>query len=478
MAFVLLICPVSAALVTPALAAPPAAPAQQWVRSLALQAAGYAVPIVAMYNLRSTVSFGANAGARPNQIWRVEDIATPAVAQQLGYVTPNVNVIYGFGFMDLAQQPIVLTVPNSHGRYYTVEIVDMWTNAFAYVGGVATGYKGGTYALVGPGWHGRLPAGVKRINAPTRWVELQPRVYVKDVADLAAAKGVLDAIKVEGLAQFEGKPAPAPFAYHYAEPKVNAKTASSMMQFTDPLQFWEIFSAAMNENPPPKREIQTILPQYQYLGIQLGKQWTPDSVNSAVREQMAQAAADIGPMLNATASFLGNVENGWVIPPASIGLYGADYVTRAVVAVIGLTSNTPNESIYYQAYQDSDGRPLTGAKRYAITFKPPLRYLEVESPGFWSMTIYDAVTSYTVPNVIDRYALGSDDDLKRNPDGSFTIFVQHDDPGTAEESNWLPAPAGSFYLTLRVYAPNPSLAQALADPATFAPPPPIVQIAQ
>jgi hypothetical protein len=449
-------------------------PAQAWVNSLALQAATFGAPIVAMYNLRSTVSFGANPAARPNEIWRLENIATPAIAQQLGYVTPNVDVIYGFGFMDLAQQPIILTVPNSHGRYYMVQIVDMWTNAFAYVGGTATGYKGGTYALVAPGWHGSLPAHVKRINASTRWVELQPRVYVKDTTDLAAARIVLDGIRVEGLAQYEGQPEPKALAYRYPEPKINPGAASSMMQFTDPMQFWEILSAAMNENPPPKREIETTLPQYGYLGITLGKQWMPASVSPAVREQMARAASDIGPMLSATASFIGNVANGWVIPPPNIGSYGGDYVTRAVVAVIGLTSNTPSEAIYYQAYQDANGQPLTGGKRYAITFRPPMPYLAVESPGFWSMTMYDAKTSYTVPNAVNRYALGSKDSLRQNTDGSFTIYVQHDSPSSDKASNWLPSPGASFYLTLRVYAPNPSLTNALGDFATFQGPPPIV----
>ena len=139
-----------------------------WLAGLAVQAATYAAPIVAMYNLRATTSVGPDAKVPPNEVWRIDNIASPAVAAQSGYVTPNVNVIYGFGFMDLSQQPIILNAPDSDGRYYMIQIVDMWTNAFAYVGGIATGYKGGTFALVGPGWDGRLPPGVKRIDCPTR----------------------------------------------------------------------------------------------------------------------------------------------------------------------------------------------------------------------------------------------------------------------------------------------------------------------
>ena len=119
--------------------------ADSWLAALALQGATYAVPIVAMYNLRDTTSVGSQAKVPPNEIWRVSDIANPTIAEQMGYVTPNVNVIYGFGFMDLAQQPIILKAPDSEGRYYMIEICDMWTNAFAYVGGIATGYKGGTF---------------------------------------------------------------------------------------------------------------------------------------------------------------------------------------------------------------------------------------------------------------------------------------------------------------------------------------------
>jgi hypothetical protein len=146
--------------------------------ALALSAATWGAPLVTMYALRYDDAVGTNAKAAPNTIWRMEDISTPELSQTAGYVSPNVNTLYGFGFLDLAAQPVILTVPDSNGRYSMVEIVDFWTNAFAYAGGVETGYKGGKFALVGPGWKGRLPPDVKRIDAPTRWVLIQPRVHV------------------------------------------------------------------------------------------------------------------------------------------------------------------------------------------------------------------------------------------------------------------------------------------------------------
>jgi len=126
-----------------------------------------------------------------------------------------------------------------------------------------------TLRSTGPGWEGELPAGVQRIDAPTRWIELQPRVHVKGEADLAAAEEVLNAITVKGLSEYTGKAAPGPAAYDYPVAKINPKIASSMMVFDDPVQFWEVFSAVMNENPPPESEIKAVLPQLWVLGIEL-----------------------------------------------------------------------------------------------------------------------------------------------------------------------------------------------------------------
>jgi hypothetical protein len=454
------------------------AQAASWVSSLALQAATYAMPIVAMYSLRDSTSVGPHAKVPPNELWRVENIASPEIAAQVGYVTPNVNVIYGFGFMDLGQQPIILDVPDSQGRYYTVEICDMWANAFAYVGGTATGYKGGTFALVGPGWQEKLPPDVVRIDCPTRWVELQPRVHVKNEADLPAAQKVLRAISVKGLAQYSGGSAPAVIARNYETPKINPKVASSQMQFLDPLQFWEIFAAAMNENPPPRDEIEAVLPQFKYLGIVLGQPWKRESLNPLILEGMKSAAIQVAPMMMPLIPVLGITKNGWNIPPANLGMPGADYPGRAIVALFGLTSNTPREAIYYTSVADSHGQKLTGTRRYTLTFKEPMHCIETVAPGFWSVTAYDSVTGYTIANPINRYALGSDDLLARNADGSFTLYVQRDNPGADHEVNWLPISSGAFYLIIRVYAPSPEIAVALENPGTFQAPPPISLAAQ
>jgi len=463
-------------------ATPPSASPEQiaaieaWTESLAVQAATYAAPLVAMYNLRSTVAVGPDPKAAPNTIWRMEDISTPKLAAESGYVSPNLDVIYGFGFADLGAEPVILTAPDSDGRYYMIEICDMYSTAFAYPAGGASGYKGGKFALVGPGWKGTLPDGVTRIDCPTRWVELQPRVNVKSEADLPAAKKVIQAITLQPLSQYTGGAAPAPVAYKYEVPKMKPGVATSHMEFDDPLQFWSIFSAALNENPPPQSEIDSVLPQFKYLGIELGKQWKPEDVNPLILEQMKKASVAIGDLALGTMPLAGTLKNGWVIPPANTGNAGPDYLSRLCVAVFGLTANVATEAIYYSGVLDANNQPMTGENKYTLTLNPPMAYAQPVPPGFWSVTMYDKATSYTTPNPINRYHLADYDKLAKNEDGSITIYLQVDSPGADKESNWLPAPKGEFYLIFRNYAPEPSVSEALKDRSAFEGPPGVMPV--
>jgi hypothetical protein len=429
-----------------------------------------------MYNLRSTVAVGPKPKALPNTIWRMEDISTPKLAAESGYVSPNLDVIYGFGFADLGAEPVILTAPDSEGRYYMIQIVDMYSNAFAYPAGGASGYKGGKFALVGPGWKGELPADVKRIDSPTRWIELQPRVILKGAADLAAAKKVMKGVTLQTLSQYKGGAAPKPVAYNYEVPKMTPGVATSHMQFDDPLQFWSIFSAAMNENPPTAAQIEAVLPSFKYLGIELGKQWKPSDVNPLILAQMKKASQQIGQMALDTMPLAGTLKDGWVIPPANTGLGGSDYLSRLDVAVFGLTANTTTQAIYYSGVLDGNNQPMTGAKNYTLTLKPPMAYAKPVLPGFWSVTMYDKLTSYTAANPINRYLLGDYDNLTKNADGSITIYIQTTSPGKDKESNWLPSPKGPFYLIFRNYAPDASVSEGLKDRATFQGPPGVMQV--
>ena len=198
-----------------------------------------------------------------------------------------------------------------------------------------------------------------------------------------------------------------------------------------------------------------------------GKPWDRSRIDPVVTEAMAKVAKGLGTTLALLpgAAF----RNGWRWSAPTIGDFGTDYLTRARTARNGLTANTPREAIYIAGFAGSDGKPLSGSNRYAVTFKalPP-----VVEPGFWSLTLYDSANNYPVPNPINRYALGSDDKtLKLNQDGSLTVYLEKGSPGPAKEANWLPTSAGQYYLLLRAYAPSEALLRAQTEPDGFPLPP-------
>ena len=216
----------------------------------------------------------------------------------------------------------------------------------------------------------------------------------------------------------------------------------------------------MNENPPPADQMTGLVPMYRPLGLETGRTWDRTRVHPIVLRAMRRAAEDIGPLLNDLPA--GRFADGWFWPPSTLGNFGTDFQVRAITARIGLTANTPREAVYLMAKLDQDLRPMTGAGRYTLTLDRPPPFIP---PGFWSLTMYDGRNNYTVPNPIGRYALGSDDRLKANDDGSVTFYLQRESPGPDREANWLPAPAGSFYVILRAYAPGRRSSRRSSDPA-------------
>jgi hypothetical protein len=283
---------------------------------------------------------------------------------------------------------------------------------------------------------------------------------------------------VQGLAEYEGLPAPAPLTYNYEVPKLKPGIASSEVRFVDPLQFWTLFAAAMNENPPPDDQIKGFLPNLKHLGIELGRPWDPKKVDPLILEEMKSAAEGIGPLMDGNAYLIGPNGNGWIATPYNFGNPGADYLTRAVNSVLGETANVSSEAFYILGGVDGKGEPLTGQKKYTMTIPASMPYNKVIPPGFWSVTMYNGKTKYTVENPINRYQLGSGNALKTNADGSITIYLQSTSPGADKESNWLPSPGdgGPFYLLLRNYAPTAEADAALQNPTNMKFMPPITPI--
>jgi hypothetical protein len=365
-----------------------------------------------------------------NQLISIAALTNPTVRT---VVLPNVDTSYTVGRLQLAAGPRVLDVPDTAGRYYVIQLLDAYSNTFAYVGRRTTGTRPGSYAVVPPGWKGSLPAGAKRIQSPTDLVWVLGRTLVKDAADMPAVAALMrgfgfTALDAWSQGQRQGSLVLPGF------PKLAPVTLPAGAAFFTRLD--EILAS----DPPPKRDRCALRGFAAAGGPTLGAAVT---VGKAIVRRAEQKANRYGAANN----------NGWLLPGPYVGAYGRNYLGRAVIATAALGANTRPETVYPLAVDDSQGRKLTGRHRYAIRFRrgqlPPAN-------AFWSLTMYGK-DRYLVDNPIDRYAIGDrTEGLERGKDGSLTIYVQHERPSGSASANWLPAPAGAFRLALRIYEPRRS----------------------
>jgi hypothetical protein len=372
-----------------------------------------------------------------NQLISIAALTNPTVRT---VVLPNVDTTYTVGRLQLAGAPRVLDVPDTAGRYYVIQLLDAYSNTFAYVGRRTTGTRAGSYAVVPPGFGGTLPAGVKRIQSPTNLVWVLGRTLVGDAADMPAVSTLMEGYRFTVLSDWVngGRQAPILLGGFPATPAVVIPKGAA---------YFTALGEILRTDPPPGRD-ECALRAFARAGIGPG---------SAGPAREAAAAARAGSRIVARAERRANrfrVErnNGWVLPGPYVGAYGRNYLGRAVIATAALGANTRPETVYPLAVDDSRGRPLSGRRRYTIRFErgqlPPAN-------AFWSLTMYGS-DRYLVDNPIDRYAIGDrTGGLRRGRDGSLTIHVQHARPrSAAAAANWLPAPAGRFRLAMRIYEPR------------------------
>ncbi|HEY9603412.1 MAG TPA: DUF1254 domain-containing protein [Allocoleopsis sp.] len=411
---------------------------EQFERALRIGTQAYIWGYSLVVLKRTLRKSAARRGIPLNQFTHAERLATP---ESRAVVSPNTDTLYSSAWLDLDQEPIILHVPNTHGRYYSVQFMDAYTNSFAYVGRRVTGTKEGNYAIVGPTWRGTLPLNVKAIKSPTNTVWSLVRILVEGEDDLPAVRALQQQYTLTSLSQYSGT-APSKQVVPRPLPQVNASAS---------LQFYDELSAAIQDDPPPKDE-NPLLSLFAQVGIGANRIPSQEVKDQATLDGLKQAILEAERLIGQKVSNLGTMVNGWRVD-YKIGTYGKDYLLRAAVAKMGLGANIPEESVYFLAYVDGTGRPLSGANRYVLSFKPD-RLPPVDA--FWSLTIYGS-DGFLVPNPIKRYAIGDrTKGLQYKADGSLDIYIQHDVP-VGKESNWLPAPADGFSLNLRAYQPRTKL---------------------
>jgi hypothetical protein len=385
--------------------------------------------------MRGPMNTFANAAAFPDANFR--DV-----------VRPNFDTLYSMAWVDLTREPVVVSAPDSDGRYYLLPMLDMWTDVFAVPGKRTTGTGAGHFALVPSGWSGDLPDGVQRIDAPTPYVWIIGRTQTNGPADYDAVHAVQDGYTLIPLSQWGQAAQPATAVT--VDPTVDM-TTPPLLQLSgmSGQDFFRYAADLMTVNPPHITD-QPIVARMTRLGITAGEPFDPATVDSVVQTALAQAPAQGLQEMNDTLPTIARVVNGWSMNTDSVGVYGTYYLKRAIIAMAGLGANLPEDAIYPLNLGDAAGQPLTGANAYTQYFAadamPPV-------DAFWSLTLYDP-DGFPVANAIDRFAIGDHSGLTLNPDGSLDLVIQHANPGAGKEANWLPAPDGPFNLLFRLYSPR------------------------
>ncbi|WP_134498875.1 DUF1254 domain-containing protein [Microvirga pakistanensis] len=365
---------------------------------------------------------------------------------------PNADTLYTTAFFDVGKEPWVLSLPDMKDRYFLMPMLDGWTTVFQVPGKRTTGTGAQTYAITGPGWSGTLPAGIKEYKSPTNIVWLLGRIYCTGTPeDYVEVHALQDQVRLVPLSAY-GKPYTPPAGK--VDPSIDMKTAvRDQVNRMDAVAYFTLLAELMKTNPPSAADAPA-LAKFAKIGLVPGQDFDASKLRADFARRIPEIANDrimIQFKINKDVHDI----DGWGFTTKT-GIYGTDYLMRALVTAIGLGANRPQDAVYPTSQKDGDGSAYDGANKYVMRFAkgqlPPVE-------GFWSLTMYDGAYFF-VPNPINRYSVSARQDLKANPDGSVDLYIQKDSPGADKESNWLPAPAGKFILMLRMYWPdesNPSI---------------------
>jgi hypothetical protein len=415
----------------------------------------YFYPLISMDITRkqlSNVEPGKGFGGPMNTFVNIPEYPTAGVK---AVVRPNFDTLYSSGWLDLTKEPVIVSVPDTNGRYYLLPMLDMWTDVFASPGWRTTGTAAGNFIIVPPGWRpdlkdrliDQLPKDTQRIDAPTAYVWIIGRTKTDGPQDYDAVHKIQAGYKITPLSQWGKAPEPVQVKI---DPTINMKTPPKIQVDTMSAGKYFAYAAELMKLQPPHITDQPIIAQMERIGIEPGKSFDLDKVDPAVKKALDRAPQGAQDLMKWKVATLARVVNGWSMNTDTMGVYGNYYLKRAMVTQIGLGANLPEDAIYPLNLGDGSGKPLDGASNYTIHFEkgatPPAN-------AFWSITLYDR-DGFQVGNSLNRFAVSSWMPFQYNPDGSLDLYFQNESPGAEKEANWLPAPKGPFNLCMRLYAPK------------------------
>jgi hypothetical protein len=428
------------------------------VEAIAKEAYLYGFPMV--MNYKTMVQYAVDKGNAEykgpfNEVSCEARVFTP---DDKAVVTPNSDTPYCMFWMDLRAEPLVLSVPAMEDdRYYSFQLIDLYTHNFAYVGSLTTGSNAGRYLLAGPGWKGEKPAGITDvIRSETDFIFNVTRTQLFGPDDLDNVKVIQDQYELQPVSAFLGEQAPA------APSRIDFPEWVEGSQFDERFFGYLDFVMELLEEPGPGEA--ALWQDLARIGIGPGETFRlaalPDDQLEAFAAGVRTGMADIEAFLaeNASDSTISGKIFGTraFLAEAATEYFGLDKpdLLRAAAAHAGLYGNSAIEAIYPTYYTDADGEPLNASKHsYTMTFAadslPPVK-------AFWSLSLYDGKTQLFIENPLDRYLLDSNmlDRFSRGEDGSIRFYIAAESPGESLEANWLPAPDGPFYLVMRLYGPE------------------------
>lgn len=416
---------------------------------VAIDAYIFGYPLVTMELTRRVITNVAESGEARGPMGQIIKARSYPDASFRDVTAPNADTLYTNAFFDVGSEPWVLSIPDMQGRYSLMPLLDGWTTVFEVPGKRTTGTGAQTYAITGPGWKGTLPEGVTQYRSPTSIVWLLGRIYCTGTPeDYAEVHKLQDAFKLVPLSSY-GKPYTPPPGK--VDPSIDMATAvRDQVNRLDAVSYFTLLCELMKTNPPSAADA-AHLASFKRIGIVPGQDFDASKLPADVARRTPKIAVD---KIMQHYDALKN-ENGWSLTTQT-GIYGTDYLMRALITAIGLGANRPQDAIYPISKGDAQGRQYNGSNQYVMRFAkghlPPVE-------GFWSLTMYDD-EYFFVNNPLNRYSISPRQNLQVNADGSTDLYIQKESPGKDKESNWLPAPPGDFLLMLRTYWPseaNPSI---------------------
>ncbi|ODT88453.1 DUF1254 domain-containing protein [Phenylobacterium sp. SCN 70-31] len=397
------------------------------LRSAAREAWLYGLPLIEMATARARALAGPDAVLkRLNTFGHGRHLAGP---QSRSVTTPNNDTLYSRAWVDLSRGPVTMEIPPTGDRYISVAGMNMFTDNDFVLGTRTTGGAGGRYTIVGPGQAGEGPD-VVRLKTPEGWVLV--RILVDGPDDLPAVHKLQDGLRMSGPAA--------------------AALAAFAERAAPPLEYFASVARLLKANPPPATD-GALFGRTAALGLTARGGFDPKRFDAAAMAEIAAGVAEAQRALRGMRP--GAAVQGWSYPRTTLGDFNQDYLFRAAVALGGLAALPPAEAMYMQPVAEQ-GRMITGAGPYRLHF-PADRLPAVDA--FWSLTMYEATPDgqfFLVENPIRRYSIGDrTPGLRKNADGSLTLWIARSDPGGDRSPNWLPAPPqGPFSLSFRAYLPN------------------------